>query len=233
MCGRYTTAADRVKFDDIFKPAAVEKAVEKAVGRYNVAPTQQVAIIDRTAEDERRASTARWSLVPRWANSVKERPQWINARSDKVLTSKLWRSLAASPEGRILIPADGWYEWMHAERERNGPKPAPFHHRVDDGGWFAFAGLRSRAHVEDVEGPLVTVAIITTVAAGPAARLHDRMPVVLAGPETMQAWLAPELQLDDVPELLAPIAGDRITVEPASGLVNSVRNDGPELLELA
>ena len=182
MCGRYTTAADRVKFDDIFKPAAVEKAVEKAVGRYNVAPTQQVAIINRTAEDERLASTARWSLVPRWAKSVKERPQWINARSDKVLTSKLWRSLAASPEGRILIPADGWYEWMHAEQER-GPKPAPFHHQIDDGGWFAFAGLRSRAYVEDIEGPLVTVAIITTDAAGPAARLHDRMPVVLADPE--------------------------------------------------
>ena len=59
------------------------------------------------------------------------------------------------------------------------------------------------------------------------------MPVVLADPETMQAWLSPELQLDDVAELLAPIAGDRITVEPVSALVNSVRNDGPELLELA
>ena len=231
MCGRYTTAADRVKFDDIFKPAAVEKAVEKAVGRYNVAPTQQVAIIERTAEDERRASTARWSLVPRWAKSIKERPRWINARSDKVLTSKLWRSLAARPEGRILIPADGWYEWMHAEQQRGGPKPAPFHHRVDDGGWFAFAGLRSRAHVEDVDEPLATVAIITTDAAGPAARLHDRMPVVLADPDIMEAWLSPDLQLDDVPELLAPLAGDRITVQPASGLVNSARNDGPELLE--
>ena len=146
MCGRYTTAADRVKFDDIFKPAAVDQAVEKAVGRYNVAPTQQVAIIERTAEDGRRATTARWSLVPRWAKSIKERPQWINARSDKVLTSKLWRSLAARPEGRILISADGWYEWMHAEQQRGGPKPAPFHHRVDDGGWFAFAGLQSRLH---------------------------------------------------------------------------------------
>jgi putative SOS response-associated peptidase YedK len=65
MCGRYTTAADRVKFDDIFNPAAAEKAVENAVCRYNVAPTRQVAIIERTAEDERRASTARWSLLPR------------------------------------------------------------------------------------------------------------------------------------------------------------------------
>ena len=67
-----------------------------------------------------------------------------------------------APRGRILIPADGWYEWMHAEQQRGGPKPAPFHHRVDDGGWFAFAGLRSRAHVEDVDEPLATVAIITT-----------------------------------------------------------------------
>jgi putative SOS response-associated peptidase YedK len=49
MCGRYTTAADRVKFDDILKPATVEQAVDKAVGRYNVAPIQQVAIIERTA----------------------------------------------------------------------------------------------------------------------------------------------------------------------------------------
>ena len=173
MCGRYTTAADRVKFDDIFKPAAAEKAVENAIGRYNVAPTQQVAIIERTDEDERRATTARWSLVPRWAKSIKDRPQWINARSDKLLTSKVWRSLAARPEARVLIPADGWYEWMHAEQQRNGPKPAPFHHQVDDGGWFAFAGLRSQARVTDVEGPLVTVAIITTDAVGPAARLHD------------------------------------------------------------
>ena len=131
----------------------------------------------------------------------------------------------------MLIPADGWYEWMHAEQQRNGPKAAPFHHHVDDGGWFAFAGLRSRARVADVEGPLVSVAIITTDAAGPAARLHDRMPVVLADPDTMQAWLSPELHLDDVPELLTPLAGDRITVQAASGLVNSFRNDGPELLE--
>ena len=91
--------------------------------------------------------------------------------------------------------------------------------------------LRSRAHVEDVDEPLATVAIITTDAAGPAARLHDRMPVVLADADMMQAWLSPDVQLDDVPALLAPLAGDRITVQPASGLVNSFRNDGPELLE--
>ena len=136
-----------------------------------------------------------------------------------------------APRGRLLIPADGWYEWMHAERQRNGPKPAPFHHQIDSGRWFAFAGLRSLAHVDDVDGPLETVAIITTDAAGSAARLHDRMPVALADPDTMRAWLSPELQLDDVPELLTPIAGGRITVEPASTLVNSARNDGPELLE--
>jgi putative SOS response-associated peptidase YedK len=34
-----------------------------------------------------------------------------------------------------------------------------------------------------------------------------------------------------VPELLAPLAGNRISVHRASGLVNSARNEGPELLE--
>jgi putative SOS response-associated peptidase YedK len=219
------------------RPSEVRRHLQASRGRAGDGeggwPLQRRAdpIIERTAEDERRASTARWSLVPRWAKSIKERPQWLNARSDKVLTSKLWKSLAARPEGRILIPADGWYEWMHAEEQRGGPKPAPFHHRIDDGGWFAFAGLRSLAHVEGVEGPLATVAIITPDAAGPAARLHDRMPVVLADADMMQAWLSPDLQLDDVPELLAPLAGDRITVQAASGLVNSARNDWPELLD--
>ena len=47
----------------------------------------------------------------------------------------------------------------------------------------------------------------------------------------MEAWLSPDVQLDDVPDLLAPLAGDRITVQAASGLVNSTRNEGPELLE--
>jgi putative SOS response-associated peptidase YedK len=49
---------------------------------------------------------------------------------------------------------------------------------------------------------LALCAIITTDTAGPPARLHDRMPVVLADPEAMQAWLWRELQLDDVPGLL-------------------------------
>jgi putative SOS response-associated peptidase YedK len=53
--------------------------------------------------------------VARWEKSVQERPQWINARSEKVPASKLLRSLAATPEGRVLTPADGWYEWMYPE----------------------------------------------------------------------------------------------------------------------
>jgi putative SOS response-associated peptidase YedK len=57
------------------------------------------------------------------------------------------------------------------------------------------------------------------------------MPVVLADADMMQAWLAPDVQLDDVPELLTPLAGNRITVQAASGLVNSARNERPELLE--
>ena len=140
-------------------------------------------------------------------------------------------SLAARPEGRILIPADGWYEWMHAEQQRGGPKPAPFHHPVDAGGWFAFAGLRSRAHLEDVDEPLATVAIIMTDAAGPAARLHDRMPVVLADADMMEDGFPRTSSSTTCPNCSrrSPATGSQC--RPASGLVNSARNEGPELLE--
>ena len=231
MCGRYTTAAGRVKFDDIFKPAAAEKAVENAIARYNVAPTQQVAIIERTAENERRATTARWSLLPRWAKSIKDRPQWINARSDKVLTSKVWRSLAARPEGRVLIPADGWYEWTHAEEQRNGPKPAPFRHQVDDGGWFAFAGLRSHTRVADVEGVLVTARSSQPTPLARPRGCTTECRSCSPTPRRCGRGSRPNYSWTTCPSSSGPIAGDRITVEPASTLVNSARNDGPELLE--
>lgn len=96
---------------------------------------------------------------------------------------------------------------------------------------FAFAGLRSTTRVDDLDEPITTAAIVVTDANGPAARLHDRMPVVLADPEQHAAWLSPDLGAEDVVELLRPLADDRVALRPASTLVNAVRNEGPELLD--
>jgi putative SOS response-associated peptidase YedK len=58
--------------------------------------------------------------------------------------------------------------------------------------------------------------------------IHDRMPVVL-GAEHLDRWLDP--QLESVPEQLlkSDLAGG-LEAWPVSSEVNSIRNDGPQLI---
>ncbi|NEW30851.1 SOS response-associated peptidase family protein, partial [Nocardia cyriacigeorgica] len=75
--------------------------------------------------------------------------------------------------------------------------------------------------------------ILTTDAIGDLTRIHDRMPLPMPS-EHWDAWLDPdhpapaELLEPPTPELVAAI-----TARPVSSLVNSVRNNGPELLATA
>jgi putative SOS response-associated peptidase YedK len=227
MCGRYTTAGQPAEFDARFDASAAE--LGSSLGRYNVAPRQQVGVVERAQDRGLTGLTARRGHLPRWARTSKDRLQPINARNDKLLESKMWRPLLNAAAHRVLIPADGWYEWIKAEAK--GEKPAPFHHRVDDGGWFAFAGLKNVTKVDDLDEPITTVTIVTTTANGPAARVHDRMPAVLAGREEELAWLNPDLGAEDAIELIQPLADDRVTLSPASKKVNAVKNQGEELLD--
>ena len=77
--------------------------------------------------------------------------------------------------------------------------------------------------------PLLSCTVITTDAVGELAQIHDRMPLALAEAD-WDAWLNPDAPLD--PELLArPPDVSGIEMHQVSRLVNSVRNNGPELLE--
>jgi len=255
MCGRYTLAP-RVpgEFDARFGGHVDIRALR----RYNVAPTEAVPAVRRrrgdagggSADSERETINAHWGLLPPWATSRGERLKPINARVETLTEKKLFASLVASAEHRVLLPADGWYEWMRREDpSAGGGSKIPFHHTVDGGEPVAFAGLAREIRLKDAvsgddpagrpyggpgidERTLVTVAIVTCPASPSAARLHDRMPAVLAGPDEEAAWLAPDVDGRDAIALCAPLADERLTIAPASPLVNSVRSaDGPWLLD--
>ncbi|CCH09463.1 hypothetical protein NH44784_055201 [Achromobacter xylosoxidans NH44784-1996] len=91
--------------------------------------------------------------------------------------------------GRILVPADGWYEWKPLA---DGPKPAkqPYYiHAADDAPLF-FAGLsnwRPDAEKDEAHG----FAIVTNDAAGGMIDVHDRRPVALP-PDLAIHWMDPE-----------------------------------------
>ena len=129
----------------------------------------------------------------------------------------------ARPERRCLVLADGWYEWLKAEKK--GGDRLPFRYTIDGGGPFAFAGLWRRRRIA---GELVLSACILTCAANSVcAPVHDRMPCVLAGPDEEAAWLAGEAD-----GLLGPVDAERTTVAPANPAVNKAGVEGAELLTL-
>jgi putative SOS response-associated peptidase YedK len=152
----------------------------------------------------------------------------INAKVETLLERPAFRNLLQSH--RCLVPAEGFYEW----RNVNGQKPVPFDLTVadSDSGLFAFAGLWTARKDGESGDWLRSCTIITTRPNELVAALHDRMPVIL--PRELEAeWLDPDISVEHAISLLEPYPAQRMASRPVSRLVNSVQNEGPELLAAA
>lgn len=221
MCGRVTQRASSEELARLFD---AEDLAQELGGRFNVAPTQPIAVVVES-EDRRVVTSYRWGLVPPWAESPKVGGRMINAREETIETSPAFRH--SFRRKRCLVPADGFYEWL---RTPDGHRQ-PYYVSRADGTPLALAGLWSVWREPDVEGPLLrTCAIVTTTPNALLARVHDRMPAIL-GPERWSTWLDPGCE--DVGELramLQPSPAAELVAYPVSNLVNSVRRDGPDLL---
>jgi putative SOS response-associated peptidase YedK len=230
VCGRYAAAKDTATLVEEF---AVEAVIDPAPApNYNVAPTNDVALVVarpvETGQVQRQLRTARWGLVPAWAKDPSIGARMINARWENVATKPAFR--AAFAKRRCLVPADGYFEWYAPTGVPGGPKPRKqpyFIHRAD-GADLALAGLYEFWRAGPEQPWLVTVTVLTTDAAGPLASLHDRMPVVI-DPSGYAAWLDPTQPVG--PGAEAWLAVDLLQAHPVSTAVNSVRNNGPQLLD--
>src|SRR5439155_15824792 len=167
--------------------------------RYNVAPTQFIPLV-RPAADRpgREVATAKWGLVPSWAEDPGIGSRMINARSETVATKPAFRS--AFKKRRCLVPATGFYEW-----EKVGAKKLPHLFTVSDGRPFALAGLWESWHRDGEE--LESFTIVTTEANELLAKYHDRMPVIVH-PNDYDLWLRGAPQ--EVGAVLQPYPTDRM-----------------------
>lgn len=148
--------------------------------RYNVAPTQAIAVVTLDREGVRRFRLMRWGLLPAFVKDPKQFPTLINARAEEVLEKPSFRH--AMRFRRCLVPADGFYEWTGLKGKRR-----PFLLRPREARLIAFAGIYERWR-DAVGVEIDTVAILTCPANGTIGLLHDRMPVVLPL-EHFAAWL--------------------------------------------
>jgi putative SOS response-associated peptidase YedK len=226
MCGRYTLSTTNPA--DVGGRFGLPGAPlpREALGRANVCPTEDVLAVVADPASTRHPVMLRWGLAPSWASLKGMRPL-INARDDKLRSSGAWRSLARDGRRRCLIVADGWLEWQRAEDPRQPRQP--FLHRLRGGEPFAFAGLWCIARPKDAPGELASCTIVTVPATREAARLHDRMPAVLATPEEHAAWLDPGVDLDGAIELARPLPEGSLEIAPVSPELNGAGNGSDQL----
>ena len=153
MCGRFTQTKSNEELQqkaiDIELPPLFQR-------RYNVAPSQSVAIIKQQAPD--RAEEAAWGL-PSVGKIL------INARSESLHERPAFKHLLKN--NRCLIPADGFYEWKDRQ---------PHYFQLPDQPLFAFAGLWRDDRCT----------IITKAADESMRGIHHRMPVVLMRSEWLK-----------------------------------------------
>lgn len=217
MCGRFSQAESSRRLAAIF---GAELDGDLPDGKYNVAPTDQIRIVVERRGD-RLLTAAGWGFRPFWRQRKgAPLPGWINAKAETAAESPAFGR--ALREQRCIIPAGAFYEW---DRSHRPPQPyaiGPAH----AGSVLALAGVWTQTK----EGELTTAAILTTGPNRVIERLHHRMPVIVDH-ESVQAWLAADASLDEILPLLGPTRDDALCVWPVSTAVNSVRNDGPYVLE--
>ena len=217
MCGRFIITSPPEAFRALFE----YDEQPNFPPRYNVAPTQPIAIV-RVVGGKRQFALVRWGLLPSWVKDPKTFSLLINARGESAADKPAFR--AAMRRRRCLIPVDGFYEWQNI-----GGRKRPFFIRAKSGRPFAFAGLW-----ETWTGPngeeLETVAIVTTTANRALAPIHERMPVIVP-PDAFGLWLnASEVDVHAAAALIVPAPDEFLDAYEVSTAVNRVANDSPALI---
>ncbi|MCS7079385.1 MAG: SOS response-associated peptidase [Chloracidobacterium sp.] len=215
MCGRYTLATPQ---PELLRRFGLDSARIEVRPRYNIAPTQLVAVVFNDAP--RTLDAARWGLIPAWRKEPTG-PPLINARAETLRLKPSFRE--SFRHRRCWVLCDGFYEW----RKNSDGTTTPFRAVLSTGGPFALAGLWDERPAADGT-PQRSCTVVTTQANPLLATLHERMPVILT-PAEERAWLE-ATDLDALERLLRPYPAEAMRVYPVSRAVNIVANDDPTLV---
>ncbi len=221
MCGRFTLA---VPAETLAKQFELPE-VPDLEPRYNIAPSQAVAVVRVDTEAEQRMlEMMRWGLIPRWAKDESIGNRLINARSETVAEKPAFRD--AFKRRRCLVVADGFYEWQTVPGQK---RKQPYFFKLRDGEAFGFAGLWERW--KDPAGKTIHSCTLITSEANDLVRpVHDRMPVILS-PDDYALWLDPGVdRADRLMPLLRPYLPERMGAYPVTPRVNSPEAEGADCI---
>ncbi|QAA93549.1 hypothetical protein CKA81_06635 [Pollutimonas thiosulfatoxidans] len=190
MCGRIRQAGDGEQYMETMNwdPRALFDDEKRL--RHNVPPGTRPLSFHRLGDGAQHADNLFWGYKPPWYKRGPAR----NARLDTVLKgSPFWKPLLAR---RIIVPADGWYEWTGEKGDKQ-----PWYISPKDGQPILLPGLTAWLPGREVLAE-TGFAIVTDDSAGGVVDIHDRRPVTLT-PDDALEWVDPETPIVEALELLS------------------------------
>ncbi len=130
MCGRFEIHS---AIDIIAKMFQVDEIAVDLGPNYNIAPSQNVAVVMNDGRKNRLAA-CHWGFVPSWSRELKTGYRMINARAETVALSRTFRDAFLAT--RCLVPADGFFHW-----KKEATRKIPWYIRLRSGLPMGMAGL--------------------------------------------------------------------------------------------
>lgn len=243
MCGRFAISNRTNEYIEELAEAhgfQVLKHLADYFPRYNIAPTDQVPVLYRSAgEPAGVLTTARWWLVGSRAKALNDTPgPTFNARMESAVISErngrpsMW-SGPLSRGQRCLIPASGYYEWT-------GPKNDRTPHWIHpDGPALMFAGLYNwwtdpAKPKDDPSARHLTCTVFTMPTVPELAGIHDRNPMAIPEPLWWD-WIDPSVKGDQTLVDAMAHASQPVMAGLREHVVGKIgpKSEGPELIEPA
>ncbi|AFE58021.1 SOS response-associated peptidase family protein [Rahnella aceris] len=152
----------------------------------------------------------------------------INASVETVATSRMFKPLFEN--GRALVMADGWYEWMKDPADAKIKQSYSIYHKSHTPLFFAAI---SRLHPDAAKPPTDDGFVIVTAASDEGLLdIHDRRPLVLDRAQALE-WLnsdTPPARALEIAQKEA-VPSDKFKLHQVTKTVGSIRNNGAELIE--
>ena len=222
MCGRaYSTYTDEELLFHYLNRKPVTGKDLPFKPNFNMSPTHDAPIV-RAVDGTRTIDTMNWGLIPEWSPEFKMKFSTINARSEDVFGKAMYKKSILAR--RCIVPLSGFFEWR-----REGESKRPFKIFLKDSPIMSVAGVWT-AWREGTPEERRSFSILTTAANEFMANIHDRMPVIL-GAKDYEEWLDPEIhEQEQIAKLMRPCAAELLACTEVSKLVNSPKNNRPEVL---
>jgi putative SOS response-associated peptidase YedK len=162
MCGRYRRKSDKQRIANAFEVSAGLDEIDLAP-EDDIAPGSMQPVVSINQDGERQIELMRWGF--KLPNRL-----LFNARSEGIETSKFWRD--AFRTGRVIVPADGIFEWKEMPKGQKKPK---YEFTLSGQEPFGMAGVWKLWKNPKIDRWERTFAILTGEPNELMAPIHDRM----------------------------------------------------------